>query len=130
MAAPALAIGSYVQYNAANDNPQSAPPSSDEGTVGLIRQSFFQEGEPYYQVVWNPGDAFPKSAIYHEDQLCGITQQQASDIMQQIAAGTFTPSAQTPGSAYQQPTIPTSALPPGLQSTGYNVVGVSPPSNP
>lgn len=130
MAAPALAVGSYVQYNAANDNPQSAPPSSDEGTVGIIRQAYFQQGEPYYQVVWNPGDARPKSAVYHEDQLCSITQQQAQAIMQQIASGVFTPSAQTPGSAYEQPTIPTSALPPGLQNTGQNIVGVTAPTNP
>jgi hypothetical protein len=130
MAAPALQVGTYVQYNAANDNPQSSPPSSQEGTVGIIRQAFFQQGEPYYQVVWNPGDAFPKSAIYHEDQLCSVTQQQAQSIMQQIAAGVYTPSAQTPGSGYQQPTIPNQALPPGLQSTGQNVVGVSPATNP
>lgn len=129
MAAPALSVGSYVQYNAANDNPNSAPPSSQEGTVGLIRQAFFQQGEPYYQVVWNPGDARPKTAIYHEDQLCSITSKQAQDIMQQIAAGVYTPSAQTPGSGYQQPTIPTSALPPGLQNTGYNVVGVTAPTS-
>lgn len=113
-----MAPGSFVQYNAAQDSPLSQGPSVAEQTIGIVRQSFTQGDGTYYQVVWNPGELTPRSGLYHENQLCQLTQQQANQMLNQLAAGTFTPESQKPGSQYQQPAVPTLALPPQVQGTG------------
>lgn len=112
---PQLATGSYVQYNATTQSPLAPGPSAAEQTIGIIRQFFTAQGTQYAQVVWNPGSQFPDTGLYTTDQLCAITQQQAADITNQMNAGTYQPNAGTPGSNYQQPTVPTLALPPALQ---------------
>jgi hypothetical protein len=115
---PTLAVGSYVQYNSAFDNPEGPVPSTTEQTIGLIRQTFSQGDGQYYQVVWNPGDARPKIGLYHQDQLTALNQQQANQILQQLAAGTYQPTQQTQGSQYTPASLPTSAIPPALQGLG------------
>lgn len=116
MAAPSLTPGTYVQLNPTSDSPRAQPPSAIEQTIGVVRQSFFQQGEPYYQVVWNPGDARPKIGMYHESELTVLTQQQSQDILNQLAAGTYTPNTAPQGSTYQPAALPTSAIPPQLQT--------------
>lgn len=118
---PLMAPGTYVQYTAATDSPLSQAPSVDENTIGIVRQAFTQGDGPYYQVVWNPGDTTPKSGLYHQSQLTQLNQQQATQILNQLAAGTFTPQTQTPGSQYQQPAIPAQALPPSIQGIGGTI---------
>lgn len=115
----ALPVGQWVQYNVAVQDPRAPLPDISEQTIGIVRNAFMGQGQQYYQVVWNPGEATPKSALYTEDQLCPLDQQTAQQITSQLASGTFTPSMTgTPGSQYQQPSIPTIALPPGLQAGG------------
>lgn len=112
---PQLATGSYVQYNVTTQNPQAPGPSPAEQTIGIIRQFFTAQGQQYAQVVWNPGSQFPDTGLYTADQLCAITQQQAADLTNQMNAGTYEPPGGTLGSNYTQPSVPTLALPPGLQ---------------
>lgn len=114
-----LATGSFVQYNSSVQSPLAPGPDAAEQTIGIVRQLFTAQGKQYAQVVWNPGSATPETALYTADQLCTITQQQAADLTNQMNAGTYQPSTGTPGSNYQQPSVPTLALPPGLQ--GQNV---------
>jgi hypothetical protein len=127
---PSLATGSYVQYNAATQSPLAPGPSAAEQTLGIIRQFFTAQGQQYAQVVWNPGSQFPNTGLYTTDQLCGITQQQAADITNQMNAGTYQPSTTTPGSDYQQPAIPTLALPPGNQGEGITPTATGPINQP
>lgn len=116
---PALPVGAYVQYNPANDSPRSQAPSVIEQTIGIVRQSFTQQGEPYYMVVWNPGDKRPRVGTYHADQLNVLSKTQAQTVLQQLSAGTYQPtSSQQQSTSYTQPNLPTEALPPGLQGIG------------
>jgi len=115
---PLLPPGQWVQYNVTTQNPRVPLPSPEEKTVGVIKQAFTRGDGAYYQVLWNPGDMKPKSALYHEDQLCAITQQQATDMVNEMNASGQFPQQGTPGSNYQQPDIPIQAAPPGNQQTG------------
>jgi hypothetical protein len=90
-------------------------PSAAEQTIGIVRQLFTAQGTQYAQVVWNPGSQTPATGLYTADQLCAITQQQAADLTNQMNAGTYQPPTGTPSSNYQQPSVPTLALPPALQ---------------
>jgi len=116
---PLLPNGQWVQYNPATDSPLSPKASLPEQTIGIVRQSFTQGDGPYYQVVWNPGSMYPKTALYHASQLTALDQSQANNILQQLAAGTYQPpTAAQPGASYQQPNIPGPAAPPSQQPTG------------
>ena len=128
--APQLALGSYVQYNVTTQSPLAQGPSPAEQTSGIVRQFFTAQGKQYAQVVWNPGSQFPDTGLYTADQLCAITQQQAADITCQMNAGTYTPDLGTPSSNYQQPTVPTLALPPGLQGANVTPTLTGPTNQP
>jgi hypothetical protein len=114
-----MTTGGYVQYNATTQSPLADAPSAAEQTIGIVRQLFTAQGTQYAQVVWNPGSARPETGLYTCDQLCPINQQQAVDLTNQMNAGTYEPPSGTASSNYQQPTVPTLALPPALQ--GANV---------
>lgn len=116
--APPLGPGIYVQYNPSKDSPRSQGPSGPEQTIGIVRQVFKQGGQDYYQVIWNPGDAYPKSAMYTASQLTPLTQQDASKILTQLQQGTYTPNLPKQSSEYVAPPIQTPALPPTLQPYG------------
>jgi hypothetical protein len=90
-------------------------PDAAEQTIGIVRQFFTAQGDQYAQVVWNPGSSTPETGLYKVDQLCGITQQQAVDLTNQMNAGTYSPPSGTPSSNYTQPAVPALALPPALQ---------------
>jgi hypothetical protein len=107
--------GGYVQYNPTTQNPLSPAPTAAEETIGIVRQLFTAQGKRFAQVVWNPGSANPETGLYTEDQLCAISQKQAVDLTNQMNAGTYTPDLGTPSSNYEQPSVPSLALPPGLQ---------------
>jgi hypothetical protein len=111
----APAVGSYVQYNVTQQSPLSALPTSTEQTIGRVRSIFTSEGKQFVQVVWNPGSQNPQTGLYTMDQLCPMTQQEATDAINQLNAGTYQPPSGTPSSNYQQPSVPALALPPGLQ---------------
>lgn len=115
---PLFPPGQYVRLNTTTQDPRAAKPSPEEQGLGQVRQSFTRTDGPYYQVVWNSGDALPKSALYHGDSLCPLTPQEANQIKNAIAAGTFTADTGTPGSAFQQPNVPVQAAPPEAQPTG------------
>ena len=101
---PLLAPGTWVQINQTSQSPLAPGPSNDEQGIGKVLQSFTQEDGPYYQVVWNPGSMQPKTALYHCDDLTPITQDQATQIICQMNAGTYTPASQgNLGSNYQPP---------------------------
>jgi len=119
---PLLPIGQWVQYNVSTQNPRAKLPTSDESGIGQVRQSFTKADGTYYQIVWNPGAQNPVSGLYHQDQLCALDQQQASDIRSQIAQGTYTPNQGTPGQDYQQPNIPVQAAPPSMQQPGMETL--------
>lgn len=108
---PMIQDGSYVQLNPSSDSPRAAAPSSIEQTIGVVRGSYTQAGEPYYQVVWNPGSDRPKVATYHASELTVLSQQQAQQIMQQISAGTYQPNTQQQGSTYQPRPLPSQVSP-------------------
>lgn len=114
-----MSTGSWVQYNVTTQSPLSPMPSAAEQTIGLVRQLFTAQGKQYAQVVWNPGSQYPETGLYTSDQLCAITQQQAVDLTNQMNSGDYSPNLGTPSSNYKQPSVPTLALPPGLQ--GQNV---------
>jgi len=103
--APALTTGGWVQLNPSTDSPRAGKPSAQEQTIGKVMQVFTQEGEQYYQVVWNPGDANPKSAIYRQDQLTPIDEQQATQIRQQMAQGNYQANLPQQSSNYQAPPL-------------------------
>jgi len=115
---PLLPPGQWVQYNVTTQNPRVPSPAPDEKTVGIIKQSFTRSDGPYYQVLWNPGGMKPKSALYHQDQLTAITQQQASDLVNEMNATGQFPQQGTPGENYRGPNIPIQAAPPTAQPTG------------
>jgi hypothetical protein len=110
-----MTTGGYVQYNPTVQSPLAPPPSAPEETIGIVRQLFSAQGKQYAQVVWNPGSARPQTGLYTADQLCPISQQQAVDLTNQMNEGTYQPPTGAPSSNYQQPTVPTLALPPALQ---------------
>lgn len=112
-----LPNGQWVSYNPSFDSPRAAPASGPEQGIGIVRQSMNAQDGQYYQVVWNPGDANPRSAWYHANQLTCLTQAEAQSIAQQMANGQ-TPSLPPQSSQYQAPTIPTQALPPSIQGLG------------
>jgi hypothetical protein len=116
---PLLSPGTWVQYNAATQNPRAPKPSSQEQTIGLIRQAFTKSDGPYYQVVWNPGAMYPQTGLYHTDQLTQVDQQQAQQIQSELAQGTYTPPSEQVGTQYQQPPIPQQAIPPGQPAGTY-----------
>jgi hypothetical protein len=102
---PTLAPGAWVQINPSKDSPRAKTPSATEQTIGIIKQTFTAQGEQFYQVVWNPGDANPKTSIYHQDQLTVLDQQQANQIRQQVASGDYQSSMPEPSSEYQSPIL-------------------------
>ena len=115
---PALPIGQWVQYNSTVDNPRTSTVSPQEKTIGIIRNSFTQGDGQYYQVVWNPGEQLPRSALYHASELTPLSQQSAMQIIGQMNAGTYQPPDQVAGSNYQQPNVPIQAAPPANQQPG------------
>jgi hypothetical protein len=119
---PALPPGQWVQYNVTTQNPRAAIPSPEEQGIGRIRQSFSRGDGQYYQVVWNPGSVNPKSALYHQDQLCALTQQEATQIIGNMNSGDYTPNEGVPGSNYQQPNVPVQAAPPSQQRPGMETL--------
>ena len=119
---PALPPGQWVQYNATMQDPRASHPSPDELGIGQVRQAFTQGDGQYYQVVWNPGSKSPKVALYHQDQLCALTQQQAQQVIDNMAAGTYQASEQVPGSNFKQPNVPTPAAPPSAQQPGMETL--------
>lgn len=104
-AAPALGPGVWVQLNPSKDSPRSKDPSAQEQTIGIVKQAFTTQGEQYYQVVWNPGDANPKTANYHANELTPLDQQTADKIRQEISSGTYQPNLPQKASEYQSPTL-------------------------
>lgn len=126
---PLLPPGQYVQYNATVQDPRAQGPSPDEQGIGQVRQSFTRGDGPYYQVVWNPGNMRPKSALYHGDQLTPLTPQQAQQLVQSLQAGQPANTG-VPGSNFQQPDLSQQALPPQLQGNGSFSAGPPNPSNP
>jgi len=112
-----MPVGQRVKYNATTQDPRAAPPAPQEQGIGVVRQSFTRSDGPYYQVVWNPGDANPKSALYHGSQLTPLDQQQAQELISSLQQGQMADTG-TPGSSYQQPSIPTIAAPPSEQPPG------------
>lgn len=120
---PALPIGSWVQYNVTTQSPRAGLPTTDEQTIGKITQSFTAQGGQFYQVVWNPGGANPKTGLYHADQLTCLTQTQANSITSALANGTFTPAIQgVPSSNYNEPNVPVQAAPPSQQQPGMETL--------
>lgn len=107
----AITPGTYVQINPANDPLRAKKPGAEEMGLGIVKQAFTTQGEQYYQVVWNPGDQYPKTGIYHENQLTQLSPQDAQKIIQEMSSGTYTPSLPQPGSNYQEPSPPAQALP-------------------
>src|SRR5215475_13295041 len=107
-AAPTIGIGSWVQLNPTTQDPRAPQPDLAEQTIGIVRQSFVSQGKQMYQVVWNPGEARPQSALYTDDQLTPLDPQAANEIKNPLAAGTYQPSLSgTPGSQFVQPPVPT-----------------------
>jgi hypothetical protein len=125
-----MTTGSYVQYNVTTQSPLSPMPTAAEETIGIVRQLFTAQGKRYAQVVWNPGSAKPETGLYTEDQLCPISQQQAVDLTNQMNEGTYQPPSGTPSSNYQQPTVPTLALPPALQGAQVTPTLTGPTNEP
>jgi hypothetical protein len=117
MATPSnpMAVGGYVQYNPTTQNPLSPAPTAAEETLGIVRQLFTAQGKQFAQVVWNPGSTRPETGLYTCDQLTAIDQKTATDIINQMNAGTYTPNLGTPSSNFTQPSVPALALPPGQQ---------------
>jgi len=111
-------VGSWVQYNVTTQSPLSAMPTAAENTIGIVRQLFTAQGRQFVQVVWNPGSLYPETGLYTIDQLCEITSQQAAQIQSNINSGQYDPTKPqgTPSSNYQQPQVPSAALPPGMQN--------------
>lgn len=107
----AITPGTYVQINPANDPLRAAKPGAEEKGLGIIKQAFTAEGDQYYVVVWNPGDAFPKTGTYRESQLTQLSPQDVQKIKQEMASGTYSPSLPEPGSNYKEPPPPAQALP-------------------
>lgn len=129
-------VGSWVQYNTSVQSPLAALPTPAEQSVGIIRQIFTAQGEPYVQVVWNPSSEFPATGLYKAEQVCAITPQQAAQTQSEINAGTWQPPIQ-PGTPttdvtqnYQQPPVPSGALPPNLQSVPVIPTLTGPTSQP
>jgi len=118
---PLLPPGQQVKYNATTQDPRATGPSTDEQGIGVIRQSFTKADGPYYQVVWNPGSNRPKSALYHQDQLTPLDQQQAQELMGNLAQGQLADVGQ-PGSNFQQPNVPVQAAPPNQQQPGMETL--------
>lgn len=119
---PTLPPGQWVQYNVTTQDPRAALPSDEEKGIGQVRQSFSKTDGQYYQVVWNPGSMKPKSALYHEDQLCPLDQKQAQDLRNQMAEGTYSESGGVPGANFQQPNIPIQAAPTSQQRPGMETL--------
>jgi hypothetical protein len=124
------ATGSWVQYNVTTQSPLSGMPTSAEQTIGLVRSVFTSQGNQFAQVVWNPGSQNPQTGLYTAEQLCQLNQQQANDIRNQMSAGTFQPSSGTPSSNYQQPSVPTLALPSTLQEENVTPTLTGPTNEP
>lgn len=103
--APPLAVGGWVQINPATDSPRAGKPAPQEQTIGTIKGMFTQEGDQYYQVVWNPGDANPKTGIYKAEQLTSLDPQTANGIRQQLAQGNYVPNTPQSSTNYQSPTL-------------------------
>jgi hypothetical protein len=119
---PTLPPGQWVQYNVTTQDPRAAVPSQEEQGIGQIRQSFSRSDGQYYQVVWNPGSMRPKSALYHSEQLCPLTQKQAQDIISNMQSGDYSGPGGVPGSNFQQPNVPIQAAPPGQQRAGMETL--------
>ena len=122
--------GSWVQYNVTTQSPLAGMPTPTEQTIGLVRQVFSAQGSQYAQVVWNPGSQYPQTGLYTADELCPMTQQQASDAVNQMNAGTYQPPTGTPSSNYQQPTVPALALPQGMQGLSVTPTLTGPTNEP
>lgn len=115
---PVLGPGAYVQYNPSKDSPRAQGPSGPEQTIGIVRQVFTQQGGQYFQVIWNPGDAYPKQGMYTASQLKPLTQQESSQILTQLQQGRYQPNLPKQSSEYVSPPIPTPVAPPSLQPYG------------
>lgn len=121
MAGTDLPVGQYVQFNAGVQSPRAERPTAVEQTIGVIRQAYTAAGDMFYQVVWNPGSSNPATALYTQEQLTPIDQKRANEIAAQMNAGTWTPNVGSPGSEYNEPGVPTEALPPSMQDSNTNV---------
>lgn len=122
MTAPPLSTGTFVQLNPSKDSPRAQAPSGPEQTIGVIRNVYNQEGQQYFQVVWNPGDQYPKLGNYTASQLTPLTQQEANQILTQLQQGTYKPKLPEQSSQYVAPPITTPALPPSLQPYGQQTL--------
>lgn len=98
---PLIPIGSWVQLNMNSPFAYQQPggniplaqtyPSLAERTIGIVRSAYVAQGTQFYQIVWNPRGTRPETGMYTIDQLVPLTSDQASQLQQQMAQGTFTP---------------------------------------
>lgn len=72
-----LTIGQNVQYNTGVASTNRTQPDLDEQGTGVIKQIFNQQGETFYQVVWNPGSNKPKVALYRASELSPVSVKQS-----------------------------------------------------
>ena len=119
---PLLSPGTWVQYNVTVQSPRAALPTSTEKTIGKIAQAFTAFDGPYYQIVWNPGGTKPETGLYHASELCALNQQQATEIQNELASGTYQAPTEKAGSQYPQRNIPVQAAPAFYQQTGMETL--------
>jgi hypothetical protein len=121
-----MTTGGYVQYNKTTQSPLAGMPDAAEESIGIVRQLFTAAGQKYAQVIWNPGSARPETGLYTEDELCPISQKQAVDLVNQMNEGDYQPPSGIASSNYQQPSVPTLALPPALQGASLTPTQAGP----
>ena len=88
---PTLAPGVQVQINPSTDSARAGKPSPEEQGIGIIKQVFTAQGDQMYLVVWNPGDKTPKTGTYRAEQLTPLSQQQATNLTNQMNTDTNAP---------------------------------------
>lgn len=66
-----------------------AKPSVAERTIGRVRSAYVAQGTQFYQIVWNPGGKSPETGLYTIDQLTPLDNQQAQQIQDAMASGTY-----------------------------------------
>jgi hypothetical protein len=81
--------GQWVQLAPVPSTWKHPLPTAQEQTIGRVRQAFTQQGETFYQIVWLPGTQHPETGLYRADQLTCITDQQATNVANQLASGSL-----------------------------------------